>query len=391
MGVQVRAVEGAYAVEYILGGEPVSRLFVRDLRMRIGGAVLRMGGIADVETKGEYRRRGYARQALERAVELMRERRYPISTLFGISDFYPRWGYAPIFPETRVMIALPDAACALERGHAGPSPYTLRRLHRSELPMTLELYQRNNATRTGAIIRRRDHWTGFRHGSRYRWPTNVYGAFDGTRLMGYAVIDRSPAEAIVTEVGYRSETVFSTLMAVAVRQARRAHADQIHILAPADHPFAEYCKRLGCRLMIHYHRSGGAMGRIVALETCFERLAGELTRRLRASRPDLWSEDACARGWNGRVTIATDVGQATLRIQDGVVAYEQAERTATSRGVPHARLSIGQALLTQLLFGYRSAAEALRAEGVSLRGAPAGLLEALFPRTCAYVWRSDYF
>ena len=390
MGIQTRAVKGAYSVEYVLGGEQVSRLFVRDLRMRIGGAALRMGGIADVETKDEYRRRGYARQALARAVELMREHGYDISTLFGISDFYPRWGYVPIFPETRLMVALRDAMHA----HL---VYPVRRLQRHELPLTLELYQRNNAARTGAIVRQRDTWIGFRHGSRYRWPTNVYGAFDGQSahrpavgpptgaLMGYAVIDRSPAEAIVPEVGYRSEQVFSTLMAAAARQARRVHSEQIHILAPPDHPFAEYCKQLGCRLMIHYHRSGGAMGRIINIETCFERLtggtppAGELTRRLRASRLD----------WNGRLAIVSDIGEVTLRIEGGVVAAARDRNLRVP--VPRARLSIPQGLLTQLLFGYRDAADVLRAKGVSLRHAPVELIQALFPCGYAYVWRPDYF
>jgi len=51
----------------------------------------------------------------------------------------------------------------------------------------------------------------------------------------------------------------------------------------------------------------------------------------------------------------------------------------------------GQALLTQLVFGCRSAADALRTRGTSLRRAPVELIEALFPRGCAYVWHPDRF
>jgi len=241
LSVQARAVNGAQLVECMVAGEQASRLYVRDLRMRVGGAVLRCGGIADVETQEHYRRRGYARQVLERAVALMRKQGCDISVLFGISDFYPRWGYAPVFPESRLAMAVKDAA------RARPA-YRLRRLGRHELGATLELYQRNNARRTGAIVRRRDRWAGFRHGSRYRWPTNVYGAFDGRgRLMGYAVLDKSPAEAIVCEIGYRGQEAFGTLLAAAVRQARRAQAEHIQILAPPDHPVVEFCQQLGYR------------------------------------------------------------------------------------------------------------------------------------------------
>jgi predicted acetyltransferase len=368
LGVQTRAIEGAYAVEYMLAGEQVSRLFVKDLRMRVGGAALRSGGIADVETKEQYRRRGYMRQVMERAVALMRQKGYDISALFGISDFYPRWGYAPVFPETRIIMAPKDAAGVR-------SVYPLRRLGRPELDLTLELYRRNNALRTGSIVRRRDRWPGFRHGSRYRWPINVYGAFDARgRLMGYAVLDRSPAEAIVCEVGYRSEEVFGSLLAIAARQARRVRAEQIQVLAPADHPFAEFCQQLGCRLMIRYNRNGGAMARIINLESCFTRLAPELARRLKSSRCD----------WRGKLAIKSDIGEVTLRIQKSTVNCEEG-------GAADARLDISQALLTQLIFGYRRAAEALRAGGASLRGAPVELIEALFPRGCAYVWRPDHF
>ena len=369
MSVQARAVNGAQLVEYMVAGEQASRLYVRDLRMRVGGAVLRCGGIADVETQEHYRRRGYARQVLERAVALMRKQGCDISVLFGISDFYSRWGYAPVFPDSRLAMAVKDAA------RARPT-YRLRRLGRHELGATLELYQRNNARRTGAIMRRRDRWAGFRRGSRYRWPTNVYGAFDARdRLMGYAVLDKSPAEATVCEIGYRGQEAFGTLLAAAVRQARRAQAEHIQILAPPDHPLVEFCQQLGCRLTIQYHRSGGAMGRIINLQGCFARLAPELTRRLISRRLQ----------WRGRLTIASDIGEVALRVGEDSVLCEDAG------GAADASLRIGQALLMQLLFGYRSAAEAVRTGGATLRGAPVELIEALFPRGCAYVWHPDHF
>jgi predicted acetyltransferase len=369
LGIRVRTVEGAYAVEYILSGDWASRVVVRDLRMRIGGAVMRCGGIADVETREYHRRRGYSRQTLERAVSLMSEKGYDISALFGISDFYSRWGFAPVFPDTRIMMATKDAALA-------HPDYRLRRLGKHEIGAAVELYRRNNAQRTGSIVRRRDRWAGFRQGSRYKWPANVYGAFDGTkRLMGYVVIDKSPAEAIISEVGYRSEEVLGTLLSAAVRQARRVHDDHIAILAPMDHPFVEFCRQFGCRVVMQYHRSGGAMARIINLPSCFARLAPELTRRMRAGRYN----------WSGRLTITTDIGQVALRFEKGVAACEESPRA--SGGV----LRTDQALLTQLLFGYRSPAEALRSGAASLRGAPVELLEVLFPQGQAYCWHPDHF
>jgi predicted acetyltransferase len=369
LSVQTRAVEGAHIVEYILGGERVSWLFVRDRRMRVGAVTLRMGGIADVETKECHRRHGYARLVLERAVTLMREEGYEISALFGISDFYPRWGYAPIFPTTRIVMEANDAV--------GAKPgYNLRRLKPDEADLTLDLYRRNNAERTGAIVRRRGQWAGFRQGSRYKWPVNVYGAFDDCgRMMGYAVMDKSPAEAIVVEVGYRGGDVFPTLLSAAAGQARRVRAQHLHIHAPPDHPFVEFCQQLGCRLMVQYNPNGGAMGRIINLAPCFRRLAPALARRLRSSPVD----------WSGLLAIETDIGTVALRIVGDEVSCRELG------GPADARLHIGQSVLTQLLFGYRSVSAVLGAGVASLRGAPVELIQALFPRGNAYVWRADYF
>jgi hypothetical protein len=382
LSVETRALEGGHIVRYVLGGEEASRLYVRDFRMRVGRVVLRMGGIANVETKEQYRRRGFARRVLEQGLALMCRQEYDVSALFGISDFYQRWGYAPIFPETRLTVATRDAARV-------PSQYQLRRLSRGEMPLTLELYRRSNALRSGTLVRRRDRWPGFIQGSRWKRTVNVYGAFDASkRLAGYAVLDRSPDEAIMVEVGHRRADVFGTLLAAGVRQARRAKAGQVHVLLPADHPFAQWCHRFGCQAVTHYRRSGGAMGRIVGLRSCFARLAPELTRRLCASRVD----------WCGRLTIATDIGAVTLRIKRGDVSLDNVAQPPPAvirrgdAGPPtDACLDIEQALLTQLIFGYRSATDVLNGGGAALRGAPVRVIDALFPPGCAYIWRPDYF
>jgi GNAT superfamily N-acetyltransferase len=377
LSVETRALEGGHIVRYVLGGEEESRLYVRDCRMRVGRAVLRMGGIADVETKEHHRRRGFARRVLEQALVLMRQQEYDVSALFGISDFYQRWGYAPIFPETRLTIATRDAARV-------PSAYQLRRLSGGEMPLTLELYRRTNALRIGTLVRRRDRWPGFIRGSRWKRAVNTYGAFDASkRLAGYAVLDRSSDEAIMVEVGYRTADVFGALLAAGVRQARRARAERVHVLLPADHPFAQWCHQFGCQVVTHYQRSGGAMGRIVGLRSCLARLAPELTRRLRAAG----GAPPAGVDWCGSLAIATDIGSVTLRLGRHAITTEGAN--AGSR--TDACLDIEQALLTQLIFGYRSAADVLGSGAAALRGAPPRVIDALFPPGCAYIWHPDYF
>ncbi|MFH1567284.1 MAG: GNAT family N-acetyltransferase, partial [Gemmatimonadota bacterium] len=84
MELRETKVPKGWKVEFVHEGVSVSRAWVVDRQMRIGAAVLRVGGIGGVGTEEEYRRRGLARQVLERCVELMTREGYDASFLFGI-------------------------------------------------------------------------------------------------------------------------------------------------------------------------------------------------------------------------------------------------------------------------------------------------------------------
>jgi len=76
-----------------LDGKRISRTVVIPMFMRIGEAVVRMDGIGGVETDEAFRNRGYMRTVMETCVEIMAAGDGAMSTLFGIQDFYPKFGY----------------------------------------------------------------------------------------------------------------------------------------------------------------------------------------------------------------------------------------------------------------------------------------------------------
>ena len=89
-----------------VGGELASELWVVDVTVRAWGAELRSAGIAGVATPKPHRMKGYARRLMEACERFTADRRYEISTLFGIPDFYHRFGYATICPECEIRIEL---------------------------------------------------------------------------------------------------------------------------------------------------------------------------------------------------------------------------------------------------------------------------------------------
>src|SRR5215218_8798699 len=89
-----------------LHGRQVSRVVIVPMVMRIGAAVVRMDGIGGVGTEEQFRNRGYSRRVMETAIEEIRRGDGALSTLFGIEDFYQKFGYETIGPEYTVILPL---------------------------------------------------------------------------------------------------------------------------------------------------------------------------------------------------------------------------------------------------------------------------------------------
>ena len=64
--------------------------------------------------------RGFARRVLEESNRFMEEEGMDIASLFGIRDFYERWGYAPALPEYRVYLRVEDLSGASQRHELVP-------------------------------------------------------------------------------------------------------------------------------------------------------------------------------------------------------------------------------------------------------------------------------
>ncbi|KPJ52411.1 hypothetical protein AMJ39_07940 [candidate division TA06 bacterium DG_24] len=76
-------------------GDLMSCLRIFPFRLRIAGAVLRAGGIANVATAPEGRGHGYAHRLMHQAIRGMRDRREPVSVLYPFSyGYYGRLGWA---------------------------------------------------------------------------------------------------------------------------------------------------------------------------------------------------------------------------------------------------------------------------------------------------------
>lgn len=358
--------------ELLVDDEVVSSLTVIDYQMRIGSAQVRMGGIGEVKTKEKYRKKGYMRMLMEDTVKYMKNEGYDVSMLFGIPNFYTKFGYAVCLPSHKLIVSTRDAEDA--KNSAGD--YKFRKIGKEDIGPLLELYNENNQGRTCSIVRIKEHFSGFTKGSRYGQPTDNFLVEDNNgQLLAYTVFDKSEQEVNIIEVESRENKIFPTLVYEFAKMAILRRCGNINLFMPPDHPFAEFSHRYGCELITQYPKNGGGMMRIINQRTLFEKMKGELRQRISGSIFEDYSSP---------LEIRTDIGSTVLQICYDFLNICSGQKVENSFNLP-------QAKLIQLIVGYRTARDILNDSEVEISISIEPLVSVLFPKANPYVWLADHF
>ena len=201
--------------------------------MRFGSAQLKLGGIDGVGTREEHRNKGYSRQVMEHTIAFMNENGYDVSMLFGIPNFYHKFGYATAIPETYVEFDTKDVP-------AVAPTYQVRRFQTEDTPKVVELYSTNNAERTGTPLRTGIGWKEFtRRGGILPDPYVVLN--EAGEVIGYFVCngDNTKKDMIAQNctfliLGFKTErflrrlsTFLSTAWTTSVRSGLSVRSPQI--------------------------------------------------------------------------------------------------------------------------------------------------------------------
>jgi len=356
----------------MLGGERVSGLGLVKKRMRVGGAIVRMGGIAGVWTAEDHRKKGFASRVMDASVDWMRLKGYETSILFGIRDFYHRYGFVEAFPESALDVGTSDLAMAR-------SSLAVRTGRKKDLPSLSRLYNAHNRRRTGTVVRSRDWdpaWRLPRLGpGTLRRPGKTLLACDETaRIRGYAVFDIQRGRCRVAEIVGVNGIAYGALARGLAQRARRGGCDRVVVHVPPGDPFIEHCNRFGSQFRKSFAGDGGSMARIVDVEKLMSRLLPEFQRRL----------DASEVGFTRSLALETDIGSVTivpgrqLTLLPGTVANAM-------------RVRVSQELLTLWVMGTRTVDDVTSDEPVTMPTQAKPALRVLFPRGDAYVWWPDRF
>ena len=371
MALEVRVtndVERSHKVELLSDGVSTSWLWINDIEIRVGASYLKMGGVGGVNTLEEQRMKGYSRKVFERSIDFMRENHYDVSMLYGIPDFYSRWGYASTLPDYKIIVPLRNARRAHGGLHARP-------MMKEDAGQVLDVYELTNEGRTGPVRRDRKTWFKFRKGSDWRILADGTVFEDGSgRIVAYYAADRWRRVMRITEVGAREPLFYESMLKHASDVAEEKQAPEMEVFAPLDHPFVSLCKRMGCTITSNYYHDQMGMGRIMDVVSTFEKLRPELSKRLRSAE---------LKGHPSSLSIRTDIGSVTLDLSDSEVSVSK--KTSADW------VELPQWALMQLILGYRPVSDAMVDPTVRTGGNVREVLEALFPSGYPYLWMADWF
>ena len=339
--------DGTREVRLEADGKDLSCTFIFPYLMRIGEAVVRMDGIGGVATGEEYRYRGYSRRVMEAAVELMRGGDAALATLYGIQDFYPKFGFATCGPEYTVILPPDDRDASVA---ALPEGWAFRPFAPEDLPAVMDIYDANTRRATGAIVRHavadeaslvNANAAALKVSGR-AWETLPQLAAgpdnDACRvlldasgeLVAYAWIGRSgwwvqsrerhaPESFHLGEVMAKDPVAADAVITAARMWASEAAGDtrQIEFVTPPESPVAHAAAYQGGIFVGRHTREGEFMARVLDLGRFFQQMQPELSARLRTSRV----------GFEGTLVVRTDEGEASIAIgPDGVSLGSHGDR-----------------------------------------------------------------
>lgn len=362
---EVEERDGVSRVYAVAQGERVSWLSVVDLYMHYGGARIRVGGVAGVYTPREHRRRGYSRATINYALSWMKKRGYQLTALFGVHEYYHRFGYATFMGEHVVTISLRDLSRVRRVEGYGATLHDDPTYRSREIA---EIYEECNRHRIASRVREPGVWRGFRKGVSWEHEPKVLAVEGGGELVGYAALERwpDPPELAVAEVGARGDdyTVYRALLAEIYRLALEERKSYVRFYLPPDHPMTNLLRVYGCRVEAHYPWSGGGMARVLDARRLFETIAPVLEERLGDAR--------------GSVEIRLPTERLVLRVEHGTLEV--------GAGEAEGAVELGWGALAQLVLGYRGPREVL---SQSPHKGRVELLTRVFRREHPYVWQPD--
>jgi GNAT superfamily N-acetyltransferase len=354
-----QAAFGAFA-----GGRLVSYARFHFRPVRVGAAVVNLGGVADVVTHPDFRRRGLARRVLQAGIASMKSAGLPASLLFTANPgVYRGLGWRTFHGISGVVDL--SGMPRLGRGRT-----RITREHVLRLPPALEgVYESGCASHPISQVRPVAYWRD--------WPKWMLNEPNGQTVEHFASVAWRGASPCAYGLASRSAIIElcclpgeqDAMLDVFDHLVEASRADRavgaVRLDLPYDHAVA--AALAPCATF-----STATLGMVLVLD---------LKAMLHALQPALAERAEGIR--HDRIRIHSPAGSATVTINDGEVSIGDSQE-------PCAATLTGTAF-SSLLLGFGSVRALHDAGEVDADPRALELLDALFPCRNAHYWAIDRF
>ena len=338
-------------------GRVAGYLEVVPKKIYIGRALLKTSGIGGVCTNPAARMKGCGRALMEDAVDVSRDRGYDLSVLYGIPDFYHKYGYEVVMASYQINIAQDD----LPRfeGHRPTSAVTGK-----DIKALRRFYNAQVRFHDGNCLRR-----SMPKSDRGFKLTDSRG-----RIAGYAAWTEREGTMVVHEALARDVPSGRMLLQALRRIAWEYAFAHVSIRMPFGYPATEALRSCTATFQRRSTDRKGCMGRVINLPS--------LVRKLEPEWESLLAKSEFA-GKSRSLSVKIGGDALAVRIVGGRVKASVGGGTVASTVSPQR--------FAQMVFGYRSIRELAADTDVSFRRADLRILEVLFPERNAFLFELDKF
>lgn len=390
----IRQEDGAKRVVLSVDGEEASECWIIPLTIRIGAATVRMDGIGGVATKPEHRLKGYASRVLHRAIEEMSAGDAAITMLYGIRDFYHRFGYVTAGPEYGVFLY------NVKRDEPLPAGWCVREFNVQDLPAVQRIYEQATALATGTVVRTSDSrvWQRLLETpGNYPQDECWVAVSPAGAVEGYAwrarwcwsvrdILEREFPDALsFGEVIALTPGAADALLAHCRRRAAEEGKSEALLPVPPDSVVAHAARYTDARHVQLYSANGGSMVRVLSVGRLLRSMEPEWNRLIRLNGQRV---SPC------RIVFRTDIDEGVLLVdEDGVrSAQEQAAAGTTGEGKGASyTITLPQGMLARLVLGFAPAEDLCARLPEPLPEELVCLIKMLFPVRYQHAYLPDRY
>jgi predicted acetyltransferase len=334
-------------------------------RMRWGSVELKAGGIGNVATLPEFRRRGLAQQLLRRQCGYMRTRGYDLSLLMtGINPFYEQLGWRTVTDQEWAADAAELRSASDPEGSG-----LIRRFTEADLDQVSRIYDRMDLDAVAPRKRSKEYWRGQTLWKTVRPENFLVAEYAGSVVAYLRYKTTAEHQLHVVDCGYGAGQDQAAVDLLRHAAAVEKTATVVKAALPSGHALEIFLQQHGAGIEDVTFK----MWRSFDLNVTLRKIAPELERRLGQA-------DEPGAELPASILFSVEGEEAVLTVKNGTVDVTPVGETVTYQAAIE---MTAQQWLVLLLKGY----EALEKQGRT------GLdfLHTLFPKRPYIFWPADHF